>query len=201
MKNDDIAKGPSGRMNAQRATKGGSGRHADGVGRIRFALSTKLPSIRPRTGGIVNRSSHWRGSHANHATGVMTAFRKPEETFCEVIKKDSGFTLIELLITMSILGLIASFAMPAWITTVRNSRATICLVERQNIQVATDVYVRMNALQVDDSMPTITTLVSEGLLSEENRCPSAGIYVWNAANYKGITDPFFLYCSIHFAAP
>ncbi len=127
--------------------------------------------------------------------------RWPKETFCEVIKKDSGFTLIEILITISILGIIVSLAMPAWNTTVKNSRATICLVDRQHIQVAADVYVRMNALQVDDSMPTIATLVSEGLLPEESSCPSGGIYVWNDANYKGITDPFFLYCSIHFAAP
>ena len=117
------------------------------------------------------------------------------------MKRDSGFTLIELLITMSILGLIASFAMPTFITTLDNSRATTCLLYRQNIQVATDVYIRMNALQVDDSMPTLETLVSEGLLPVVDPCPSGGIYVWNNAGYKGISDPFFLYCSIHFAAP
>jgi len=117
------------------------------------------------------------------------------------MKKDSGFTLIELLITMSILGLIASFLMPSFITSLDNSRATTCLLYRQNIQVATDVYIRMNAVQVDDSMPTLGTLVSEGLLPVVDTCPSGGIYVWNNANYKGIAQPFFLYCSIHFAAP
>lgn len=117
------------------------------------------------------------------------------------MKRNSGFTLIELLITMSILGLIASFAMPSFITALDNSRATTCLLLRQNIQVATDVYIRMNNHQVDDSMPTIATLVSEGLLPVVDTCPSAGIFVWNDDDYKGISDPFFLYCSIHFAAP
>ena len=117
------------------------------------------------------------------------------------MKRDSGFTLIELLITMSILGVIMSFLMPAVITSLRNSMATTCLLYRQNIQVATDVYIRMNSTQVDDDMPTLATLVSEGLLPVEDACPSKGIYVWNDAKYKGIADPFFLYCSIHFAPP
>ena len=117
------------------------------------------------------------------------------------MKKNSGFTLIELLITMSILGLIASFAMPSFITALDNSRATTCLLLRQNIQVATDVYIRMNSTQVDDDMPALATLVSEGLLPVEDACPSKGIYVWNDAKYKGIADPFFLYCSLHFAPP
>jgi len=117
------------------------------------------------------------------------------------MKKNAGFTLIELLITMSILGLITSFIMPSFITTLDNSRATTCLLYRQNIQVATDVYIRMNNVQVNDDMPTITTLVSEGLLPVADQCPSGGIYVWNDAKYKGIAHPYFLYCSIHFAAP
>ena len=117
------------------------------------------------------------------------------------VKKDSGFTLIELLIIMSILGIIASFAMPAVLTSLNNTKATTCLLYRQNIQVATDVYIRMNSVQVDDSMPTLATLVSEGLLPVVDTCPANGIYVWNNSAYKGIANPFFLYCSVHFAAP
>ena len=117
------------------------------------------------------------------------------------MRKNSGYTLIELLMVMSILGLIASFAMPTFFTSMNNSRATACLMYRQNIQVAADVYIRMNALQVDDDMPTIATMISEGILPEEHQCPSGGIYVWNNNKYKGIAQPFFLYCSVHFAAP
>ena len=117
------------------------------------------------------------------------------------MRRDAGFTLIELLIVISILGVVTSFVMPGLNTTVRNSRATICLVDRQNIQVAADLYTRMNNFQIDDDMPTISTLVSEGFLPSEDKCPSGGIYVWNNAKYKGINDPFFLYCSIHFAPP
>ena len=102
---------------------------------------------------------------------------------------------------MSILGLLASFALPAILTSLDNSRATTCLLYRQNIQVAADLYIRMNNLQINDDMPTIGTLVSEGLLPLVDNCPLSGIYVWNDAKYKGISQPFFLYCSIHFVAP
>ena len=161
-------------MNAQHASRGGG--HACSVGRIHFG---------------------WRGSHA---TGV-TAFKCPEGTFCEVNKKNYGYTIIELLIVMSILGLLTSFILPPLVDSLNNSRATSCLLLRQNIQVAADVYIRMNALQVDDDMPTIATLVSEGILPEEHKCPSGGIYVWNNNKYKGAAEPFYLYCSVHFAAP
>jgi prepilin-type N-terminal cleavage/methylation domain-containing protein len=171
MKNDGLVKNPSCRMNAQHASWGGSE-----TSRIHLC---------------------WRGSHA---TGV-TAFRRPEGTFCGVNKRNSGYTLIELLIVMSILGLLTSFAVPAFLESLNNSRATSCLILRQNIQVAADVYIRMNALQVDNDMPTIATLVSEGILPDEHKCPSGGIYVWNNAKYKGMAQPFFLYCSVHFAAP
>lgn len=115
------------------------------------------------------------------------------------MRKDSGFTLIELLIIMTILGVIMSFAAPALQTSVSNSRATTCLLYRQNIQVAADVYIRMNNVQVNDDMPTISTLVSEGLLPVEDKCPINGIYVWNNAKYQGIANPFYLNCSIHFS--
>ena len=143
------------------------------------------------------RSNCRRVSHA----ASMTTFRKPQAAFCGVFNKTSGFTLIELLIVMSILGLIMSFAMPSLITGLDNSRATTCLLLRQNIQVAADLHIRMNALQVNDDMPTIAALVSAGLLPIADTCPSGGIFVWNDAKYKGISQPFFLFCSVHFAAP
>jgi prepilin-type N-terminal cleavage/methylation domain-containing protein len=173
MKNDDIVKGPSGSPAIGRTEGGG---HAYGVGRIHFAWRGITPRRDPTS-------------------------ENPEETFCEVIKKNSGFTLIELLLTMSILGVIATIVIPTFLTSSENARATTCLIYRHNIQVATDVYLRMNSVQVDDSMPTLATLVSEGLLPVVDTCPSNGIYVWNNGLYKGIANPFFLYCSIHFAAP
>lgn len=117
------------------------------------------------------------------------------------MNRNSGFTLIELLIVMSILGLIMSFVMPGVITSLENSRSSVCLFHRQNTQSAADLYIRVNNLSIDDNMPTLATLVSEGLLPVADNCPSGGIYVWNDPKYKGIAQPFFLYCSIHFAAP
>lgn len=117
------------------------------------------------------------------------------------MKRESGYTVIELIIIMTILALLASFAMPTFFTSLNNSRATACLMYRQNIQVAADIYIRMNALQIDDDMPTITDLISEGILPEEHQCPAGGTYLWNNNKHKGVAEPYFLYCSVHFAAP
>jgi prepilin-type N-terminal cleavage/methylation domain-containing protein len=117
------------------------------------------------------------------------------------MNRDSGYNVIELLITITVLGLITSFAVPSFLKSLENSKATTCLILRHNIQVAADNYIRMNALQIDDDMPTLATLVSEGILPSEDHCPSGGVYVWNNSKYKGINQPFFLYCSIHSPAP
>ena len=117
------------------------------------------------------------------------------------MRRQRGFTLIELLIVVNILGIILSFAMPGVITQVRNARKATCLLYRQNIQVATDIYIRRHNLQNHDDLPALQTLVDEGLLMFIDHCPSGGVYTWNHSHYHGPVAPYYLNCSIHFAAP
>ena len=114
------------------------------------------------------------------------------------MRRQKGFTVIEVLIGMNILGILMSFLLPAMITSMENGRKATCLLYRQNIQVATDIYIRRYNLENHDDLPPLQTLIDEGLLLFIDECPSGGIYTWNDKHYHGPVEPFYLYCSIHF---
>ena len=114
------------------------------------------------------------------------------------MKGQKGFTLIELLIVMMVLGIVTSFVIPTVLNSVDNARATTCLIYRQNIQVATDIYIRRYALVNHDNLPALSVLITEGLLVFVDECPSGGVYTWNNHHYHGPVKPYYLYCSIHF---
>ena len=116
----------------------------------------------------------------------------------KTLNGQGGFTLIELLITMAILGLISSFIMPTFFQSLEKSRATTCIIYRQNMQMAADYYIKTNNLQPGNPMPTLAHLVSENLLPNVDSCPGGGIYVWSDLNYQGNSVPFLISCSIHF---
>lgn len=114
------------------------------------------------------------------------------------MKKNRGFTLVELMISICILGIVVSFIAPTMAESVRRAKATNCVIYRQNIQTAADVYIRTHYLMPGDPLPTIPQLVAENLLPGEDRCPSGGIYVWSNPNYQGPGVPFLISCSVHF---
>jgi prepilin-type N-terminal cleavage/methylation domain-containing protein len=113
-------------------------------------------------------------------------------------KGQSGYSLIELMITMMILGVISSFIIPPFLISLDKTRATTCILYRQNMQVAADYYIKTNNLQPGNAMPTLAHLVSENLLPNVDSCPGGGIYVWSDLNYQGNSVPFLISCSIHF---
>jgi prepilin-type N-terminal cleavage/methylation domain-containing protein len=113
-------------------------------------------------------------------------------------REQGGYAIVELMITMSILGLLASFVMPTFLHSLQKSRATTCIIYRQNMQVAADYYIKDNNLQPGNPMPTLAHLVSENLLPNVDSCPGGGIYVWSDLNYQGNSVPFLISCSIHF---
>lgn len=117
------------------------------------------------------------------------------------MRRQKGFTLIELLIVVNLLGIILSFAMPAVWKQVQNSRKATCLLYRQNIQVAADIYIRRYNLQMHDDLPNLQTLIDEGILLYVDQCPSGGVYTWNHNHYHAPVSPYYLNCSLHFAAP
>jgi prepilin-type N-terminal cleavage/methylation domain-containing protein len=114
------------------------------------------------------------------------------------MERNRGFTLIELMITMCILGILVSFIIPTMFQSIQRARATNCILYRQNIQTAADIYIKTHNLMPGDALPTIPQLVAENLLPGEDHCPSGGVYVWSHPNYQGPSTPFLLSCSIHF---
>ncbi len=78
VKVDGLVNSPSNTICKQRTSWGGD--HADGMGRIHFAPSTKLPSTALRTGGMVSLSNHWQGKEA-----IPRLVKQLEEPFCEVV--------------------------------------------------------------------------------------------------------------------
>jgi prepilin-type N-terminal cleavage/methylation domain-containing protein len=114
------------------------------------------------------------------------------------MKNTRGFTLVEILITMCILGIIASFMAPTFTSSIQRAHATTCVLYRQNIQTAADIYIKTHNLMPGDPLPTIAQLENENLLAGEERCPSGGIYVWSNPTYQGPSVPFLVSCSIHF---
>ena len=116
----------------------------------------------------------------------------------EKATRQGGYAIMELMITMSILGLLASFVMPTFLESLQKSRATTCIIYRQNMQVAADYYIKTNNLQPGNAMPTLAHLVSENLLPSVSQCPSGGIYIWSDPDYQGTSVPFLISCSVHF---
>ncbi len=105
---------------------------------------------------------------------------------------------MELLITMTVLAIMASIAFPSFLKSFDRSQATICLINRQNIQVAADIYIKTHNLVPGDPMPTISQLVAENLLTGEEQCPAGGIYVWTDPVFRGFSTPFLVSCSVHY---
>ena len=62
------------------------------------------------------------------------------------MKRNKGFTLIELMITICILGIIFSFIAPTMHQSIQRGKATSCVLYRQNIQTAADIYIKTNNL-------------------------------------------------------
>lgn len=80
---------------------------------------------------------------------------------------ESGFTLIELMIVMAIIGILASFAIPAYISVVKHAREAVLKEDLHTMRVAIDsfTYDKQKAPQgLDD-------LVSGGYLKEIPKDP------------------------------
>lgn len=112
-----------------------------------------------------------------------------------------GWSLLELVLSLAIMGVLISLAVPGLLRSIQGSRAMACFVYRQNIQSAADIYIKTHRLSPGDPLPTISQLIAENLLAGEDHCPAGGIYVWADPIYRGPATPFLISCSLHFFLP
>jgi prepilin-type N-terminal cleavage/methylation domain-containing protein len=95
----------------------------------------------------------------------------------------SGFSLLELMIVVSIIGVLASIALPNYMRYTQKAKAASCLSNRTYIEIDSNIDKETN---VDFAFDKITTY----------ECPLHGVYTWHSTDPE---SPFFgkVLCSIH----
>jgi|APSaa5957512535_1039671.scaffolds.fasta_scaffold58166_2 prepilin-type N-terminal cleavage/methylation domain-containing protein len=95
----------------------------------------------------------------------------------------SGFSLLELMIAVSIIGVLASIALPNYLRYTQKAYAASCLSNRTNMEIDTNIDKETNT---DFAFDKITSY----------QCPMHGVYTWHSTDSE---SPFFgkVLCSIH----
>lgn len=94
-----------------------------------------------------------------------------------------GFSLLELMIAVSIVGVLASVALPNYLRYTQKAYAASCLSNRTNMEIDTNIDKETNT---DFEFDKITGY----------QCPLHGVYAWHSTDTE---SPFFgkVLCSIH----
>lgn len=96
-----------------------------------------------------------------------------------------GFTLLELMVVISIIGVLASIAIPQYLSYRGRARAVNCQANRYHIEMTERVYF------VDNGVPGLK-------IDDLYKCPCGGEYVWLVSDPKDTAYPK-VGCSIHYA--
>jgi len=100
-------------------------------------------------------------------------------------KESDGYTFIELLVVISIVGAIASIAIPHYLNNRQKALAAACQSNRRNIESEEIAYFTSN------NIPNLS-------IHSNYACPSDGVYVWLVSDPAEPGYPKIA-CSIHFA--
>ncbi|MFC1857568.1 type IV pilin protein [Thermodesulfobacteriota bacterium] len=103
----------------------------------------------------------------------------------QTCKGSEGYTLIELLVVISIIGALASIAIPHYLNNRQKAQGAACQSNRRNIEAAEITYF------VSSNIPNLS-------IGNNYSCPSGGVYVWLVSDPK---DPDYpkVACSVHYA--
>jgi len=96
---------------------------------------------------------------------------------------NEGFTFIEVLVVIGIIGVVASIALPHYMTYREKSKAVSCLSNRHNINMAETAH------YLNNDSPSLT-------IDAKWRCPSGGTYVWLVSDPAAFDYPKVI-CSLH----
>lgn len=66
--------------------------------------------------------------------------RKNKETRAPSSPKEAGFTLIELIIVMTVIGLLASIAIPSFVNSIKRAREAVLREDLKTMRTAIDSY-------------------------------------------------------------
>ena len=104
-----------------------------------------------------------------------------------------GFTLIELVMVTTMVGVLASIAIPSYLNYIQRARATQCHVDRGEVQ---NIIVQYYHDHSDTELQSLQQLVDEGYLHSASNCPLGGEYVLIPAELAGSEYPVVA-CSLH----
>jgi prepilin-type N-terminal cleavage/methylation domain-containing protein len=106
----------------------------------------------------------------------------------KTLRTDSpeGFTLLELMVVLSIVGALASIAIPRYAVYREKAQAAVCAVNRYHMEMEEMAYF------LENSRASLN-------IHEKYKCPSGGVYVWIVSNPD---DPAYprIACSHHIAS-
>lgn len=105
-----------------------------------------------------------------------------------------GFTLIELVMVITMVGVLASIAVPSYLNYLQRARATQCHVDRGELQ---NIVIQYYHEHSDTELQNLRQLVDEGYLSNEPDCPLGGEYVLIPADLTASEYPIVA-CSLHY---
>ncbi|MHB1000977.1 MAG: competence type IV pilus major pilin ComGC [Armatimonadota bacterium] len=97
---------------------------------------------------------------------------------CKLVMKNSiGFTLIEIMVTIFIIGILLSIAVPAWVFTRQRSQIRTCMAQLSKIEYAKELWAMENPVNVADP-PDMNDLYPV-FLKTQPACPAGGSYEIN----------------------
>jgi prepilin-type N-terminal cleavage/methylation domain-containing protein len=92
-----------------------------------------------------------------------------------IMRARRGFTLIEIMITVAIMGVVLSIAVPSGMKAAEKSRKTACMNNLRQVNIAKETWALMNNRQTGD--PVVVDEINE-FIKKPPTCPSGGTYTY-----------------------
>jgi prepilin-type N-terminal cleavage/methylation domain-containing protein len=109
-------------------------------------------------------------------------------------KNNRGFTLMELIMVITMVGVLASIAIPSYLSYIQKARSAQCHVDRGEVQ---NIIIQYYNDHSDTELQSLQQLVDEGYLHSGSNCPLGGEYVLIPGERVGTEYPVVA-CSMHY---